>query len=174
MGTAAIVWILVGALLVFWVVGAYNRIVSLRNELVARFAPLDEQYRLRQQLLREQAERLAAEGRAEAADLEALQAALAQADAACGHAKLHPGAAGAIKSLRVAEEVLAATRARLPSVTADESLAELAMRLAAGEASLDFTKRRFNDAVREYNDAVGQFPTWIVAAVFGFRPAAPL
>ncbi len=174
MDAGTVVAILAAAVLVFWVVGAHNRVVALRQQIVARFAPLDEQYRLRQQLLREQAERLAAGGAADAADLEAMQAALAQADAACGHAKLHPGAAGAIKSLRVAEEVLAATRARLPAATADDSLAELATRLAAGEAALGFTKRQFNDAVRAYNDAVAQFPTSIVAAVFGFRPAAPL
>ena len=30
------------AVLVFWIVGAYNRLVRLRNDLVARFGAVDE------------------------------------------------------------------------------------------------------------------------------------
>jgi LemA protein len=160
------------AVLIFWIVGAYNRLVVLRNEIVALFAPLDEQFRARQQLLREQSQAIAASAPDAAANLEALQAALSQADAACAHARAHPGAAGAIASLRMADDILTAARARLRTdEMTDAALAELNTRIVAGEASLDFTRRQFNAAVAKYNDSVRQFPTWIVAAMFGFRPA---
>lgn len=178
MNTQTLVLAGLAAVLVFWAVGAHNRVVALRNEIVRAFAPLDEQFRLRQQLLRKQAGRLTESGAAQPADLEALQAALMQADAACAHARVHPGAAGAIASLRLAEEVLAATRQRLAVATApaaaDPELVELATRLAAGEASLAFTRERFNATVAAYNAAVRQFPTALLAAVFRFRPAGLL
>jgi LemA protein len=175
MTTSTIAWIALAAVLVFWAVGAHNRLVALRNEIVRAFGPLDEQFRLRQQLLRKQAGELTDSGAAQPVDLEALQAALMQADAACAHARVHPGAAGAIASLRLAEEVLASTRQRLTAAAAaDPAMAELATRLAAGDASLAFTRESFNAAVGAYNAAVRQFPTWLVAALFRFRPAGLL
>lgn len=165
----------IAALLTFWMVGAHNRLVALRNTIVELFGPVDEQFRARQLLLREQGEAIAALSPASAALLDALNAALSQADAACAHARSHPGAAGATASLRLADEILDAARARLPADTLGSgSLAEIQARLLATQASLDFTRRRFNEAVGEYNAAVRQFPTRIVAAMFGFRPAGPV
>lgn len=172
MSTGGIVVFAVAAILIFWVVGAHNRLVALRNGIVALFAPVDEQFRARQLLLRQQIDAVAPHA-GEAADvLDALSAALSQADAACAHACTHPGAAGATASLRLADEILDAARARLPpDWLADEALAEINARLVQTQASLDFTRRQFNEAVTSYNHAVRQFPTWIVAALFGFRPA---
>lgn len=168
--------IVAAAITAFWLIGAYNRLVGLRNGIVALFAPVDEQFRARQLLLREQVDRLTELAPQAAPLLDALNAAMSQADAACAHARMHPGAAGATRSFRLADEILEAARARLPAevtaeVVADAPLAELGQRLAASQASLDFTRRRFNEAVLEYNAAVRQFPTWIAAALFGFRPA---
>jgi LemA protein len=175
MSSAAWVTLGIAALLTFWMVGAHNRLVALRNAIVALFGPVDEQFRARQLLLREQSEAIAALSPGSEALLDALNAALSQADAACAHARSHPGAAGATKSLRLADEILDAARARLPAdAFGSSALAEIQARLIATQASLDFTRRRFNEAVGEYNAAVRQFPTWIVAALFGFRPAGPI
>ena len=46
--------------------------------------------------------------------------------------------------------------------------------LAAVDASLGFARHQYNDAAQIYNDAVAQFPTWIIAGVFGFRAAGAL
>lgn len=160
------------AVLTFWIVGAHNRLVRLRNGIVALFAPVDEQFRARQVLLREQGERLLEVSPSVAPVLDALNAALSQADAACAHARTRPGAAGATTSLRLADEILGAARDRIPSeALQDAALVDVNQRLAVTQASLDFTRRRFNEAVSEYNDAVRQFPTWIVAMLFGFRAA---
>jgi LemA protein len=170
-------WITLGlaAVLTFWMVGAHNRLVALRNAIVAMFGPVDEQFRARQLLLREQGEAIATLSPGSAALLDALNAALSQADAACAHARTRPGAAGATTSLRLADEILDAARARLPAdALGSPGLVEIQARLVATQASLDFTRRQFNDAVGEYNAAVRQFPTWIVAALFGFRPAGPI
>ena len=163
------------AVLVFWMVGAYNRMVNLRNALVARFASVDELSRQRHALLDKQVEQLAAALASAGPRLDALRAACRQADAAREHARARPGAAGAVTSLRVAEEILADARSRLPVQTvAGAELPDINAKLADGDTTLAFARREFNAAVAAYNAAVRQFPTALVAWLFGFRPGATL
>jgi hypothetical protein len=42
------------------------------------------------------------------------------------------------------------------------------------DLALAAARRDFNDAVAAHNRAVAQFPTVLVAALFGFRPAGAL
>ena len=42
------------------------------------------------------------------------------------------------------------------------------------DARLDFARREFNAAVDRYNTAVEQFPTLLLARLFGFRIGATL
>ena len=135
-----------GVLLVCWMVGAYNRMVSLRNVLAERFAAID-----------------------------ALHAASRQADAARAYAQARPAMASAVTSLRVAEEILSDARSRLPVQTmGGDELSAINDRLASDDAALTFARREFNVAVDRYNAAVRQFPTVLVARLFGFRAGATL
>jgi len=167
------------AVLLFWGVGAYNRLVRLRGDLVQRFAPVDAQFKQRHTLLLQQLDALApvlASASAQAAPrLDSLRAACQQAESACAHARLRPGAAGAITSLRLAEEILADARARLPvPTTAGTTLPELRAQLATVDTTLAFSRRQFNESVEVYNHAIRQFPTGLLAAVFGFRTGSTL
>ena len=163
------------AVLVFWMVGAYNRMVSLRNALVARFVSVDELSRQRHALLDRQIGLLAPALAGAGPRLDALRAAARQADAAREHARARPAAASAVTSLRVAEEILADARARLPVQTvAGAELPDINAQLANGDTTLAFARREFNAAVAAYNTAVLQFPTALLAWLFGFRPGAPL
>ena len=127
----------IAAVVVFWIVGAYNRLVRLRSELVARFGTVDERYRQRHALLEGQLELLSTALASAAPRLDALRAACRQADTAREHARTRPGAASAITSLRVAEDILADARARLPvqSVVGTD-LPELNARLATSDTAL--------------------------------------
>lgn len=174
MATSTIALWITAAVLLFWIVGAYNRLVRLRHALGRRFATLDQQCDARQQLLQRLAAQLEAEpGGASAAQV--LRAAIAQSDAARAHARSRLHVAGALTSLRLAEGILADARAR-HSETAepDEANAALRAELAAADNTLDFARRQFNEAAEAYNRAIAQFPTWLVAGPFGFRRAAPL
>ena len=174
MDLRTIVFIGLAALLVFWTVGAYNRLVRLRSDLAARFGAVDERYRQRHALLEGQLDLLSTALAAAAPRLDALRAACRQADAAREHARARPGAASAVTSLRVAEDILADARARLPVQTVvGTDLPDLNARLAASDTALAFARADFNAAVAAYNDAVSQFPTWLVARLFNFRAAAP-
>ena len=175
MTTLQIVGSVVAAALLFWVVGAYNRLVLLRGAIVRRFVPVDEQFRQRHALLLQQIEALAPVLANAAPRLDALRAACQQLEAACAHAKVRPGAIGAITSLRLADEILGETRTRLPVQGAPGiDLASLNAQLAASDAMLSFARRQFNDAVAAYNHAVQQFPTVLIVGLFGFRSAGAL
>lgn len=175
MTTLQIAGSVVAAALMFWVVGAYNRLVRLRGAIVRRFVPVDEQFRQRHALLLLQIEALAPVLANAAPRLDALRAACQQVEAACAHAKVRPGATGAITSLRLADEILGEARARLPVQSVPGiDLAGLNAQLAASDATLAFARRQFNDAVAAYNHAVQQFPTALIVGLFGFRSAGTL
>jgi LemA protein len=175
MSTGQVVAAVVGVVLVCWMVGAYNRMVSLRNVLFERFAAVDALCRSRHALIERQAERLATALAGARPRVDALHAASLQADAARAHAQARPALASAVTSLRVAEQILADARARLPVQTvAGDELAAINADLADGDARLDFARREFNAAVDHYNAAVQQFPTLLLARLFGFRTGATL
>jgi hypothetical protein len=69
----------IAAVLLFWVVGAYNRVVRLRTALVASFEPVEARHRERQELLERQMALVEAGIAAAAPRVEALRAAARQA-----------------------------------------------------------------------------------------------
>jgi len=167
-------WI-VGAVLLFWMVGAYNRLVALRNAILRSFDPIDAAVVERRALLEQQIDAAASVLVHAGQRLEALRAANRQLEAARTHARARPGSKGAIRSLRLAEEILADARARVPMATATGSeIAALAARIAEHDTALEFARRQFNAAVLEYNAAVRQVPTRLVASLFGFSTAGTL
>jgi LemA protein len=61
-----------------------------------------------------------------------------------------------------------------PDLKADQTMRELSEELASTENRIGFSRQAFNDHVLEFNDAAAQFPTLIVARLFGFLPQAML
>lgn len=175
MSTTQIVVLAAAAVLLFWTVGAYNRLVGLRGALVQTFGPVEAQFRHRHALLLQLADHLAGRLADQPQTVEALRAACTQADAACQRARQRPAALGLITSLRLAEEILAGVRQRLPvDMLADPDLAALGTELTAADNTLAFARRQFNGSVEAYNGAVRQFPTWLIAGLFRFRRAGTL
>ncbi|HEY2561074.1 MAG TPA: LemA family protein [Caldimonas sp.] len=163
----------IAAVIVFWIVGAYNRLVRLRSDLVARFTAVDERFRQRQTLLERQLELLSTALAAAGPRLESLRAACRQAETAREHARTRPGVASAVTSLRVAEDILTDARARLPvQALPGADLPELNTQLATSDTALSFARADFNAAVAAYNESVRQFPTVLIARLFSFRSAA--
>ena len=165
----------VAAALLFWIVGAYNRLVRLRGAIPRQFAPVQAQFQQRHALLLELLDALAPVLLNATPRLDALRAACLQVEAASARARLRPGAVGAITNLRLADEILSEARARLPVQSAPGlDLAALNAQLQASDTTLAFARRLFNDAVAEYNHAVTQFPTVLIVGLFGFRSAGRL
>lgn len=190
MSTPQIVLIAVAMMLGFWFVGAYNRLVRLRNAIGVAFASLDVQLRYRHDLCAMMANTAgdvagdlgaAHDPRAMREVIEAIVAAANQAHAAVEVARTRPTASSLLKSLSMAEHVLRTALSRLEallkepmSAAANAALAEQFAQLEAARSQLTFTTQAFNHAVADYNAAARQFPTLIVCAMFGFGHAAPL
>jgi len=171
----------VAAVLLFWLVGAYNRLVRLRNALSNAFAQIDVQLKRRYDLIPNLVDVARRYLEHERGTLEAVTAARNQAKAAADRARPRPGAPNELASLALAEQVLASAMGRLmglvenyPELKADVTLRELAEELTSTENKVTFSRQLFNDAVLEFNDAALQFPTSIIAALFGFREASML
>jgi LemA protein len=169
------------AVLGFWMLGAHNRLVRLRQTLAAAFAQVDAQLRERHELLAE----LIAAASGELADtpeaVAAIEAARQQARAAADRAALRPASAGRLASLVLAEQVLRTSVSRLFTLSRSRPALRSDARLRAAMAALSATQHRlaaaregYNAAVKHYNESVRQFPTRLVAALFGFKPAGTL
>ena len=181
MGTVQIVSWIVLAVVVFWGVGAYNRLVRLRNVIGNSFAQIDVQLKRRYDLIPNLVEVARKYAAHERETLEAVTAARNQAKAAADVARNRPAAAGAVTSLAMAEQVLGGAMSKLmalveayPELKADQSLRELAEELTSTENKVAFSRQLFNDATLDYNTAAQQFPTSLMANLFGFREAAML
>jgi LemA protein len=180
MSSAQIAACAVAAVLVFWAVGAYNRLVSLRNDISRAFVPVEAQIRQRHQLLEAWIEALRPEMH-DSVLLDGVTAASAQLRAACDVVRSRPSAARPMAILRLADETLSDARNRVradlpsrPEQLQRLGVAELAEELAAADNTLGFARRQFNAATQHYNEALDQFPTWLIAGLFGFRGAGTL
>ena len=181
MNTSQIVILAVAALLLFWAVGAYNRLIRLRNEISNAFAQIDVQLKRRHDLIPNLVEVARKYLEHERETLERVTAARAQVMAATDLVKSNPNQSGPIKSLGMAEGVLASALGRFqavvesyPELKADQHMRELSEELTHTENKVAFSRQLFNDASLDYNNAAHQFPTNVVANLFGFRTAAML
>ncbi len=181
MNTSQITILVIAAVLLFWAVGAYNRLIRLRNEITNAFAQIDVQLKRRHDLIPNLVEVARKYLEHERETLERVTAARAQVMAATDLVKSNPNQSGPIKSLGMAEGVLANAMGRFqaviesyPELKADQNLRELSEELTHTENKVAFSRQLFNDATLDYNNAAHQFPTNVVAGVFSFRTAAML
>jgi LemA protein len=174
--------LLAAALLVFWAIGAYNRLVGLRNAIGAAFAELDEPLRRRRDALPALLAALRDPLPEARAALDGVAAALAQNQAAADALRARPSSAAAAASFSTAEAVQASAIARLlslPELQADElrrraDIAAWLRELHDADLRYAFARQRYNDAVGAYNAAVRQQPTRLLAAIFGFATAGTI
>lgn len=169
------------ALLVFWMLGAHNRLVALRNTIVAAWAQVDEPLRRRAAALAALVAGLRGHLPDESATLDAALAAQSRLQAAADALAARPALAPRAAALAAAESALAATLSRLLALleqrrelAAADDLAPHLATLRDAAQRLVFARQLFNDAVRSYNEAARQFPTRVVAGLFGFGAAGTL
>ena len=181
MSVTTLVSLTIGALLVFWAVGAYNRLVRLRSIIANAFAQIDVQLKRRYDLIPNLVDAARKYLQHESSTLEAVISARNQARSASDAVRARPTRAGAIVALAAAEQALDGSLARLftlaeayPELKADQTIRELSEELISTENKVSFSRQAYNDAVLDYNDAQGQFPALVVAWLFGFAPSAML
>ena len=169
------------ALLIFWAVGAYNRLVRLRNTIANAFGQIDVQLKRRYDLIPNLVEAAKKYLSHERETLEAVINARNQAKTASDAVRSRPVSALAVTTLAVAEQALTSSLGSLfalneayPELKADQTIRELSEELTSTENKVTFARQAFNDAVLDYNNAQGQFPAVLIAKIFSFAPSAML
>ncbi|HEX2530587.1 MAG TPA: LemA family protein [Burkholderiaceae bacterium] len=175
---AMIVLVALVLLLIFWAVGAYNRLVALRNRFKNAFSQIDVQLKRRYDLIPNLVETAKGYMKHERETLEAVIAARNQAVSANTKAAADPTDAGAVQRMAAAEGILGTTLGRLfalseayPDLKANQNMMQLTEELTGTENRIAFARQAYNDGVMQYNISIEQFPSSMIANMFAFKPA---
>lgn len=169
------------ALIAWFFVGIFNRLVTHRNRFKNAFAQIDVQLQRRYELIPNLVETAKAYMAHEKETLTNVIAARSQAVSAEKAAAAAVEDPGKMALLAQAEGVLGASLGRLlavsenyPDLKANETMQQLMEELASTENRVGFARQAFNDAVMEYNIHREKFPNFFVAGAFGFPQATQL
>lgn len=169
------------ALLLFWIVGAYNRLVRLRGAIGAAWAQIDEQLARRASLIEPLIAALNEPLADEATTLAALASAEKRQRSAAQAVRARPWQEGALMAWVVAEGELASPLARLqalleqrPELAGSEPVQPLRTQLAEIGPRLAFARQAFGAAAMAYSESLAELPTRWVGRLFGMRPTPNL
>jgi len=170
-------WVIVAAI-VIWIVSIYNGLVRGRNAFKNAFAQIDVQLQRRYDLIPNLVETAKGYIKHERETLEAVIEARNGAQQASRSAAAHPEDGAAIGALGAAEGILGATLGRFfalqesyPDLKANTTMQQLMEELSSTENRVAFSRQAFNDAVMAYNNQREQFPNNFVAGPFNFAAA---
>ena len=169
MFTTLIVIGVIVAVVLFAVMGGYNKLVALDQRADQSFADIDVQLKQRQDLIPNLVETVKGYATHERGTLDAVTAARA---AAAG--------ATSVNDKVQAENMLTGALGRLfavaeayPDLKANTNFQQLQTELSDIENKLAAARRFFNNAVSEFNAVRRQFPTVLFAAMVGFGSDKP-
>jgi LemA protein len=171
----------IGLVLIFVIVGIFNRLVTLKNRFANAFAQIEVQLKRRYDLIPNLVETAKGYLKHERETLEAVIAARNQAVAGLGRAAQTPTDPAAIKALNAAEAGLSGALGRLfavaeayPDLKANQNMMAIQEELTSTENKVSFARQAYNDAVTAYNTYKQTFPPVVVASMFGHGQDATL
>jgi LemA protein len=157
------------AVVLFLVVGGYNRLVALDQRADQSFADIDVQLKQRQDLIPNLVETVKGYATHERGTLDAVT----QARAAAAGATSVNDKVQAENMLTGALGRLFAVAEAYPDLKANTNFQQLQSELSDIENKLAAARRFFNNAVGEFNAVRRQFPTVLFAGMVGFGADKP-
>lgn len=163
--TGLIITIVVVALILFWAIGTYNRLVSLRQQTMNAWGQIDVQLKRRYDLIPNLVETVKGYMKHESETLEnvirARNMAL-QANTVGEKAKAEGAVGAALTGLFGLAE-------SYPDLKANENMLSLQEELKGTENKIAFSRQFYNDVVTSYNTAIESFPSNIFANAGNFK-----
>lgn len=177
-----ILWVIVAivVVLVLWLIGVYNRLVRLRNQVKNAWSQIDVQLQRRYDLIPNLVETVKGYMTYEKGTLEAVIQARNQAQSAREllENKGGPTGEGSLKDLIAAETALRGSLGKIfalaenyPQLRATENMQRLQEELTSTENKIAFSRQSYNDMVLLYNTTQQEFPAVLIASTFGHHPA---
>ena len=162
---------------VFWFVGVYNSLISLRNQVFNAWKQIDVQLKRRHDLIPNLVETVKGAMNFEKGTLESVIAARNQAIAATRSTTELPSPQQ-VQATAAAEGQLTASLGRLfavgeayPDLKATGNVAQLQEELTSTENKIAFARQLYNDQATVYNTRQQQFPGSLVAGIAHAAPA---
>jgi len=156
-------------LLAFFLLRTFNRLVRMRNGARNAWSDIDVQLTRRHDLVPNLVESVKGYMQHERQTLEAVTQARAKAITISGAGI----AARAVAEMALAGAVgnLFAVAEKYPTLKASQNFMLLQEQLTSTENRIAFARQHYNELVRQFNTAIAEFPSNLVAGAFGFSPA---
>jgi LemA protein len=163
----AVLLVLLGiiVLIVIWLVGMYNSLVGLRNQVKNAWAQIDVQLKRRHDLIPNLVETAKGYMQHERGTLESVTNARSKAmgaDSIGDKAKAEGELSGAISRFMLVVE-------NYPDLKANQNFLALQEELTSTENKIAFSRQAYNDQVLFYNNKIQMFPSSIIAGMFNFQ-----
>lgn len=180
MGTVLIAIIAIIGFLAVWLIGMYNNLVEMRNQVKNAWSQIDVQLQRRYDLIPNLIETVKGYMGYEKGTLEAVINARNTAVAARQSVEQRGGPTGdaSIKQLVAAESTLKSSLGNLfalaenyPELKASEPMQRLQEELSSTENKIAFARQAYNDQAMKYNTAQQIFPAVLIASALGHHPA---
>ena len=155
------------ALLVFWIIGAYNGLIALKNQVANAWKQIDVQLKRRHDLIPNLVNTVKGAMDFEKGTLEAVISARNKAVSAQGvaaTAKAEGELTGALSRLFALTEAY-------PQLKATTNIQQLQDELKGTEDKVAFARQLYNDVATQFNTKQAQFPTNLIAGLAGATPA---
>jgi LemA protein len=153
--------------LALWIVGSYNSLVSLRNQVLNAWRQIDVQLKRRHDLIPNLVNAVRGSMDFEKDTLTSVMEARAKAVGATGPAD------AAVKEGQLSQALgrLIAVAENYPTLKSNENVKMLMEELSTTENKIGFARQFYNDIATKFNTAQQVFPTAIFANMLGFKPA---
>lgn len=151
--------------IVFYIIGVYNKLVNARNKVNDQFSQIDVQLKRRSDMIPNLVETVKGYAKHEEKTLKEVVEARNKMNTASNiNEELE-----ASNQITTALNKLFALSEAYPDLKANENFVSLQKDLKETEDKLSYARSFYNDTVLNYNNLREQFPSNIVASIFGFK-----